>query len=156
MVLVREMTHNECIATIADQRLARLACAKDNIPYVIPIYYAYSGNRIYVFAMPGKKLDYLRSNPHVCLQIDKYRDKHNWVSIVVDAAFQELPDDEQYHDERLHAWELLAHYFDWWEAGAIKTHHQPVRGSSPHVFFALDIIAVSGIEATEGEHVVSY
>lgn len=103
--------------------------------------------------MPGKKLDFLRSNPHVCLQIENYHDKHHWVSIVVDAAFQELPDDEQYHDERLHAWTLLGQYFDWWEPGALKTHPQPVRASSPHVFFALDIITVSGIEATEGEHI---
>ncbi|MCM2396038.1 pyridoxamine 5'-phosphate oxidase family protein [Rhizobium sp. S95] len=153
-MLIREITHKKCIAFIAEQRLARLACAKDNIPYIIPIYYAHEGNRLYVFSMPGKKLDFLRSNPHVCLQIDRYQDKHNWVSVVVDALFHELPDDEQDHAERLHAWSLLQRHFDWWEAGATLLGPHPVRESSPHVFFALDIIAVSGREASEGDPTV--
>lgn len=42
-MLIREITHKKCIAFIAEQRLARLACAKDNIPYIIPIYYAHEG-----------------------------------------------------------------------------------------------------------------
>lgn len=53
-MLVREMTHNECLAVLTEGRLARMACAKDSTPYVVPIYYAYSGNSLYAFSMPGK------------------------------------------------------------------------------------------------------
>ena len=103
--------------------------------------------------MPGKKLEYLRSNPHVCLLIEQYHDAHQWRNVVVNAIFQELPDDGPNHQERLHAWSLLEHHLDWWEPGALKPQPQPVRASSPHVFFALDIVEVSGIEAREGEPV---
>lgn len=151
MMLVREMTDSECIALVADERVARLACAKDNVPYVVPIHYAYSGSRLYGFSMPGKKLDFLRSNPHVCLQIEKYRDVRHWQSVVVDASFQELSDTEQGHKELLHAWSLLERHFDWWEPGALKPRPQPVLGASPHVFFCLEVIDLSGREATEGD-----
>lgn len=150
-MFIREMTHNACIAVIADQRLARMACAKDNIPYVIPIYYAYDGNHLYAFSMPGKKVDFLRANPHACLQLDSYRDKHHWMSVIVDATYRELPNDDRHHDERMRAWSLLEQHFDWWEPGALKPTPQPIRSASPHVFFALDIDNVTGIEAGEEE-----
>lgn len=147
-MFIRPMTHNACTAMIAEQRLARMACAKDNIPYVIPIYYAYDGNRLYAFSMLGKKVDFLRSNPHACLQIDSYQDKHHWMSVIVDATYHELPDNEDYHEERMHAWSLLEQHFDWWEPGALKPTPQPIHSASPHhVFFALDIDNVTGIEA---------
>ncbi|MCD2175768.1 pyridoxamine 5'-phosphate oxidase family protein [Rhizobium sp. C4] len=146
-MFIREMSKNDCIALIAEQRLARLACAKDNIPYVIPIYYALHGNRLYAFSMPGKKIEILRSNPRVCLQIDRYGDNHHWMSVVVDANFTELPDDEASRPERMQAWSLLAQHFDWWEPGALSPTQEPPRSSSTHIFFALDIIDVSGVEA---------
>lgn len=153
-MLVREISHNECMGILAEQHIARLACAKDNMPYVIPIQYAYASNRCYVFTMPGKKLDYLRANPQACLQIDKYHDKDHWISVVADASFRELPEIDPPDPERLQAWSLLSDRFDWWEPGAIKPSPQPTTGTSPHVFFALDIINVSGREASPGDRVI--
>ncbi|QCL97418.1 pyridoxamine 5'-phosphate oxidase family protein [Agrobacterium tumefaciens] len=152
-MLVREMTHNECLAELAEGRLARMACAKDSTPYVVPIYYAYSGNSLYAFSMPGKKLDFLRSNPRACLQVDKSRGDHQWVSVIVDAAFRELPQEDPPGEERLHAWSLLSHHFDWWEPGGLtpQPQPQPLRAASRHIFFALDINALSGREARLGE-----
>ncbi|WP_245482015.1 pyridoxamine 5'-phosphate oxidase family protein [Agrobacterium sp. RS6] len=71
-----------------------MACARDNIPYVVPIYYAYSGNSLYAFTMPGKKLEFLRSNPRACLQIDTPEGAHQWASVIIDSSFRELPDED--------------------------------------------------------------
>lgn len=125
-MMIREMTHNECAATIAAQRLARLACAENDSPYVVPICYACSASRLFAFSMPRKKLDILHANPRACLLAD---------------ATEEL------HEERLKAWALLAKDFDWWEPGALKPQPQPVVTTSPHVFFELKILAMSGREA---------
>ncbi|MEW9612430.1 pyridoxamine 5'-phosphate oxidase family protein [Shinella sp. S4-D37] len=146
-MMIREMTHNECIATIASQRLARLACAENNSPYVVPICCAYSANRLFAFSMPGKKLDILHANPKACLLIDALESRHRWKSVIVDALFYELPDTEELHDQRLKAWALLAKDFDWWEPGAFKPRPQLVVTTSPHVFFELEILAMSGREA---------
>ena len=77
-MMIREMTHNECVATIACQRLARLACAENNSAYVVRICYAYSANRFLAFSMPGKKLNILRTNPKACLLIDALESRHRW------------------------------------------------------------------------------
>lgn len=146
-MMIREMTHNECAATIATQRLARLACAENDSPYVVPICYAYSASRLFAFSMPGKKLDILRANPRACLLVDALETRHKWKSVIVDALFHELPDTEELHGERLKAWALLAKDFDWWEPGALKPQPQPVVTTSPHVFFELEILAMSGREA---------
>lgn len=155
-MMIREMTHNECTATIADQRLARLACADDNGPYVVPICYAYSANRLFVFSMPGKKLEILRANPKACVLIDALETRHRWKCVIVDALFHELPDTEDLHDERLRAWTLLAKDVDWWEPGAFKPQPQPVVTTSPHIFFELEILAMSGREAMNDMSEVSH
>jgi len=87
---IREMTHNECTATVATQRLERLACADNNSPYVVPICYAYSANRPFAFSMPGKKLKILHANPKACMLIDALETRHRWKSVIVDALFHEL------------------------------------------------------------------
>lgn len=150
-MLIKEMAHNECIALIEDQRLARMACAKENFPYVVPIYYAYSSDRLYAFSMPGKKLEYLRSNPRACLQVEKNESDHQWASVIIDASFRELPNEDPPGKERLHAWSLLATHFDWWEPGSLKPQPQPLRDTSRHIFFALDIRELSGRKAIRGE-----
>ncbi len=147
-MMIREMTHNECVATIACQRLARLACAENNSPYIVPICYAFSANRFFAFSMPGKKLDILHTNPKACLLIDALESRHRWKSVIVDTLFHDLPDTEELHDERMKAWAFLAKDVDWWEPGALKPQPQPIVTASPHVFFELEILAMSGREAT--------
>lgn len=148
-MMIRELTYSQCRAMIAGQRLARLACAENGIPYVVPISYACSGNQLYAFSMPGKKLDMLHANPRACLLVEAFESKHHWRSVVIDGAFRELPDTDEFHHERLKAWSLLADDFDWWEPGALKPQPQTTVATSPHVFFEIDIIEMSGREASE-------
>lgn len=147
-MMIREMTHNQCTAMVAENRVARLACAENGIPYVVPISYAHSGNRLYAFSMPGKKLDILHANPRACLLIESFESKQYWKSVVIDVAFRELPDTNEFHDERLKAWSLLAEDFDWWEPGALKLQPQATVAASPHVFFEFEIVEISGREAS--------
>ncbi|MGV2184714.1 pyridoxamine 5'-phosphate oxidase family protein [Rhizobium rhizogenes] len=141
---IQEMPYHECIALVKQQWLARLACANANIPYVVPIQYACAGDRLYAFTLPGKKLDIMRENPSVCVQIDQLKSKHSWKSVIIDARFVELDADEC-REERHRAWSLLAKHTDWWEPGALK----PASGSADatpkiQVFFALDIVDLTG------------
>jgi len=42
-------------------------------PYVVPVHFVYSAGRILVHtAREGRKIDMLRKNPKVCLEIDEY------------------------------------------------------------------------------------
>lgn len=141
---VKEMSYGECIDLIKTQWLARLACARRNIPYIVPVQYACSGDKLYVFTLPGKKLEIMRENPHVCVQIDQLKNKHSWKSVVVDARFTDLSA-EECREEKDQAWSLLAQHADWWEPGALKpTAKLADSPSGIHIFFALEIVDVSG------------
>ncbi|MDK4722864.1 pyridoxamine 5'-phosphate oxidase family protein [Rhizobium sp. CNPSo 3968] len=146
---VQKMSYDECITFIKKQWLARLGCADRNVPYVVPIQYSYSGDRLYAFTLPGKKLETMRRNPHVCLQIDQLKSRHSWKSVVVDAHFIDLST-EECREEKDQAWGLLAKRADWWEPGALKPIGKVADTSSnTHIFFALEIIDLSGRKTDE-------
>jgi len=148
-VIIRTLSTNECRALLAANRLARLACTKDGRPYVVPIYYAYADNHLYAFSMPGKKVEWMRSNPQVSLQVDERGAKREWRSVVADGLFEELPDRIGHKRELDHAWSLLSKHVDWWEPGAYKPITPPVSDHSPHVFFRILVEQLSGREAKE-------
>ncbi|MBP1859922.1 pyridoxamine 5'-phosphate oxidase family protein [Rhizobium herbae] len=148
---LRELAPDDCMELVRAGRLARLACCRDDRPYVVPIHYGVDGNVLYSFTMPGRKLDMMRANPFVCLEIDKFDHGHEWTSVVVDGVFRELENEENRSRERIHAWSLLQLNIDWWEPGAFKPQQQPVHSKSPHVFFAIEISAVSGRHASKDD-----
>lgn len=105
-MFVRVMSREECQGVVAAGDLARLACCRDDQPYIVPITYAHSGNRLYCFSMPGQKIDWMRSNPKVSLQIAEFASNRQWKSVVVTGRYQELPATQGCHHERIHAWSL--------------------------------------------------
>ncbi len=52
------------------ERVGYLGLSAEGTPYVVPLNYAYTvGRLLFHCALTGKKLDYLRSNRHVCLAV---------------------------------------------------------------------------------------
>ncbi len=146
---VRTLSALECTHLLSSHRVARLACAKDGRPYVVPIYFAYQENHFYAFSMPGKKIEYMRANPFVSLIVDVKGEGRGWQSVVADGRYEELPDRIGYKRERDHAWSLLAKHSDWWEPGALKPVQPPVSDHSPHIIFRISVGQLSGREARE-------
>ena len=117
-MLVRELTRNECCDALRNASFGRLACAQKDQPYVVPIFFAVDGDAIYSFAIPGQKIEWMRDNPKVCLEVDTLSNGSDWTSVVVFGRFLELTDTEEHRDERLHAHSLLQIRPMWWEHGA--------------------------------------
>ncbi|AWI61067.1 pyridoxamine 5'-phosphate oxidase family protein [Sinorhizobium fredii] len=143
-MLIREMTEEECVAVVKSGRLARLACSKDDRPYVVPIHYAYAGRCLYSFSMPGRKIEWMRANPHVCVQLDVFSGTHQWKSVLLYGQYQELPETAQWHHERLHAWSLLQEHVNWWEPGGLKPGPRQTLGASPHLFYCVSVDEMTG------------
>lgn len=59
-------------------------------PYVVPVNYLYLDGEIYVHTLPGKKLDALRQNGKVCLQVERVEDCCRWQSAIAGGEFQEI------------------------------------------------------------------
>lgn len=148
-MLVRTLSALECTKILTANRVGRLACAKDGQPYVVPLYYAHSNAHLYAFSMPGKKIEWMRANPLVSVQVDEHGQGRGWRSVIVDGRYEELPDRIGYKLQRDHAWAVLSKHSDWWEPGALKPVAPPTADNAPHVFFRILIEQVSGREASE-------
>lgn len=68
----RDVTSLESInAILTEARTCHLGMCLENIPYVVPLNFVYLDNRIHVHcALKGKKLDILKENPNVCVQVE--------------------------------------------------------------------------------------
>ena len=148
-MLVQEMTRLECAAVLSASRLGRLGCAKGGQPYVVPIHFAFADNLIYSFSMPGQKVDWMRENPLVCIEVNEPGKNREWRSVVVNGVFEELTDTPQWQSGREHAWSLLSRHVDWWEPGDLKPTAEPIEGKSRHLFYRIRIETMTGRRCVE-------
>ena len=148
---LRNMTHAECLEMLEDAHYGHLACCHEGQPYLVPIYFAFYARVAYSFSMPGRKVEWMRRNPNVCLQVEEWPSKGSWKSVVLNGRFQELPDDEAWHEERLHAWSLLEKHLNWWEIGSLRPNEAPPASVPAHLFYGIYLNDVSGRIATQLE-----
>ena len=148
-MLIREMNENECLRVLAGARLARLACAQENQPYIVPVYLSYYEETgcLYGFTTRGRKIEWMRTNPLVCVEVDEMTAHDQWVSVIAMGRYEELkttsvwqtappgPLEYSQHDlkstsarpsinepqscddEREQAWKVLKSHPEWWEPG---------------------------------------
>jgi nitroimidazol reductase NimA-like FMN-containing flavoprotein (pyridoxamine 5'-phosphate oxidase superfamily) len=148
-MIVRNMTTLECTKLLDRARLGRLACSRDNQPYVVPLHFVHAENRLYAFSVPGKKIEVMRSNPKVCVLAEEHGAGREWKSVVVDGYFEEFPNRIGSKQARDHAWSLLSKHAAWWEPGALKPVDPGSGAPGSPVFFAIRIDEVSGREARD-------
>ena len=56
---------------ISGSQVCRVAVAKDNVPYIIPVSFGYDGVSIYIHtAQAGRKIEFFEANPVVCLEFE--------------------------------------------------------------------------------------
>jgi nitroimidazol reductase NimA-like FMN-containing flavoprotein (pyridoxamine 5'-phosphate oxidase superfamily) len=175
------MTREECFQVLKTTRLARLACAFENQPYVVPVYLAYYAPPdrepcLYGFTTHGQKVEWMRANSLVCVEVDEITSCDQWVSVIAFGRYEELAQPPENECERLpiradlpqgsiaspHMAEIrsethLAHQVlqakgMWWEpastAWAARTH----RGSSDPfilIYYKVWIDKVTGHRATQ-------
>jgi nitroimidazol reductase NimA-like FMN-containing flavoprotein (pyridoxamine 5'-phosphate oxidase superfamily) len=88
--MINNLSREESFALLRASSLARLACIADGEPYVVPVNYACDDVSIIVHSLPGKKIDAMRSNPRVCVQVDEIKDQFNWTSVLAFGAYKEV------------------------------------------------------------------
>ena len=118
-MVIQEMTERECRAMLAGTNVARLACAVNNQPYIVPIHVDLDGEFLYGYATLGQKIEWMRQNPLVCLEIDELITHGQWVSVVVFGRYEELPPTPEYQDSRRVAERLFQRHPAWWEPASV-------------------------------------
>ena len=125
-MVIEEMTERECRAMLAGTNVARLACARNNQPYVVPIHVDFDGEFLYSFATLGQKIEWMRQNPLVCLEIDELTTHGQWASVVVFGRYEELPNTPEYEDSLRVAEGLFQRHPMWWEPASVSlAAHEP-------------------------------
>lgn len=144
-MLIHEMTHEECHDALAQSNLARLACEREGQAYIVPVYLSYDGKYLYGFSTRGQKIDWMRANPLVCVEIDEVKSQNRWMSVVVYGRYEELPDTPEHKATRLHAHELLQKRAMWWEpAACVALEHRESRNSVTPIFYRIRVDRMTG------------
>lgn len=118
-MVIQEMTEQECRAMFTETRVARLACARDNQPYVVPIHVDFDGDYFYGYATLGMKIDWMRENPRVCLEMDDLTHEGQWLSVIVFGHYEELSQLPKHEGARDVAERLFQRHAAWWEPASV-------------------------------------
>src|SRR5689334_22717008 len=131
------MSRQECSELLERVSIGRLACAHDNQPYVVPVGFSYEKpDHIYVFSTLGKKIEWMRQNPKVCLQVDETGTRSNWDSVIVTGTYLELRE-PQYEAQRQHAIEKLGEVSRWWKTPLAQRREQVTDLAIKTIFFRI-------------------
>jgi len=178
-VLIQELSREECLSVLAGRRVARLAFVHEGQPHIVPVYLTYDAESsttpsLYGVTTCGEKVEWMRANPRVCVEIDEIIDFDRWMSVVVLGRYEELEDRSQgvavsqarlRHpsrstqeslessspaSERLKAVQILQNQAMWWEpastAWASRHDRKPGDRYEP-VYYRVCIEQVSGHRA---------
>ena len=146
---IQELAEAECRNVLEHTNLGRLACSHGDQPYIVPIYFDFDGNALYSYSMHGRKIEWMRSNPNVCVEVDEIIDQFDWTTVVVFGRYEELketPDDETL---RGRAAQLFRQRPEWWlpAAGRVPSHD---RLQVP-IVFRIRVTSVHGRRAIRDE-----
>lgn len=92
MIEVEDMRRDEIETLLSNVGYGHLGASADGQPYVVPVHYTYDKQDIYVFTTEGKKVEMIRENPKVCLQLEDVKDNENWRSVVVLGIAEQVTD----------------------------------------------------------------
>jgi nitroimidazol reductase NimA-like FMN-containing flavoprotein (pyridoxamine 5'-phosphate oxidase superfamily) len=147
MVTIAELTRQESVDLLTRTRLGRLACVHGSQPYVVPIYFAYHNECLYSFSTVGQKIEYMRANPLVCVEVDEVVGPQHWVTVLVFGHYEELPDTPEWARVRTLAHTLLKQHAVWWEPAYAKTIIRGTQRALVPVFYRIHCQRVTGHRA---------
>jgi len=90
---VGEMTQDACRAVLTRNTIGRLGCSLENrrtwFQFVLHMRLITSTS----FRPLVKKIEWMRANPKVCMEIDEITNRSQWVSVIAYGLYQEFAQD---------------------------------------------------------------
>ncbi len=89
--MIKNLDEKAARKLLKEQRIGHLGCVLESgEPYVVPVNYLFKEDGIYIHSLPGQKLDALRANGKICLQVEKIEKSCQWQSAIAFGEFQEV------------------------------------------------------------------
>jgi uncharacterized protein len=145
-MLIHELNQTECADVLRRNHLGRLACSRYDQPYIVPIHFAFDEPHrcVYAFSSIGQKIEWMRENPKVCLEIEEIDDKNHWTTVVAMGRYEEIPASADGADARRRAEFLFEQRQEWWLPAAGRL---PSREHGTVLVYAIQLDRVSGRRA---------
>lgn len=147
-MLVQDLNEKECWTLLKRLGFGRLGCARKNQPYVVPIYFACEPDRLFGFSTVGQKIEWMRTNPFVCIEADEVLDADNWTSVLVFGRYEELSDDPKNAALRVRAHSLMEKRTLWWQPAIASAQTRDEHFGPFPVFFCIHIDEMTGHRAS--------
>jgi uncharacterized protein len=116
-MLITRMRTKECRDLLARLGFGRLACACNDRPYIVPIYFCFDADRLYGFSTLGQKILWMRQNPLVCVEADEIRGHDDWESVIVLGRYVEVSGGPEGAAARKRVRAMLEKRPLWWQSG---------------------------------------
>jgi nitroimidazol reductase NimA-like FMN-containing flavoprotein (pyridoxamine 5'-phosphate oxidase superfamily) len=92
---MESLPRDEALEILGGEYVAHLGVISNGAPYVTPMSFVVDGDRILFRTMAGRKLDAIRANPQVCIEVSRYHEETgDWVSVIVEGTARLVDDDE--------------------------------------------------------------
>ena len=134
---IGKLGNTDALAILREGTLGRLGCIAAGWPYVVPVNYYFDGENIYIHTLPGKKLDALRANPRVCLQVDEIKDPYNWRSVIAYGTFEGISNEETQENVLTKLYSRLPHM--------TPVESRLVEGAKGTIVFRIKVEEVTGM-----------
>ena len=85
---------SEMEALLESEVVGHLGCHSAGRTYVVPVTFAYREGYVYGFTGEGLKVELMRQNPRVCIEVGRVQYFANWQTVIIDGEFQELRGEE--------------------------------------------------------------
>jgi len=147
------MPLQQCRDLLERVGFGRLACARENQPYIVPTYFAYEPDpdHLYGFATMGRKIEWMRLNPLVCVEADEMLNPQNWASVIALGRYEELSNTPEFSKERNHAQSLLAKRSLWWQPGYAASRARGRRNAASAILYRIHVEEMTGVRASPDE-----
>ncbi|HSN60666.1 MAG TPA: pyridoxamine 5'-phosphate oxidase family protein [Ferruginibacter sp.] len=96
--MIGPLTRDEIEEVLSQNVFGHLGCNDGFNTFVYPVSYIYDGKFIISHSQNGSKIEAMRQNKRVCLQVDEIKDFNNWKSVMVLGDFQELKEERQRYE----------------------------------------------------------
>src|SRR6266545_1225382 len=124
-MLIHELSEHDCFEVLERSTLGRLGCARYDQPYIIPVHFSFDRERrcLYSFSTVGQKIEWMRNNRKVCLEVEHIADPQDWTTVVVIGRYLEIHRTPEDAEVRRRAELLFEQRTKWWlpATGQIET-----------------------------------
>jgi hypothetical protein len=144
---IHELSADQCTDVLNRTTLGHLACARRDQPYVVPVYFSFDAAHrcLYGFSALGQKVEWMRENPKVCVEVEDIEDKNRWTTVLVFGRFEEIDDSPAHADTRRRVQALLLQRHEWWLPATAKLGS---RESHATVIYQISIDRMTGRRAS--------